>query len=200
MLSNTQYNQFYERCRHSWCGRRIIRIIKYLLSCDPFRIKLKIKNEGSLHIKKRIIGKNNIITIAKGACLDGVFIRIQGSNNIIDIGSDTIMAQRTCIYMYGNNLELRIGDNCTFNHDCELLVQEDFSKIIIGNDCMFSHHINVRTSDAHPIYIIGTTQRANPAKSILIGSHVWIGANVIIQKGCKIGNGVKSQRYNNIIA
>lgn len=129
-------------------------------------------------------------------CLYKVKLRIQGSNNLISIGENTIIGKDCRILVFGNNLELRIGSNCTFSHDDELLVQEDGSKIIIGNDCQFSHHVNVRTSDAHPIYYSESNTRANEAKNICIGSHVWVGANVILQKGCQIGNGCVVATYS----
>ena len=55
---------------------------------------------------------------------------------------------------------------------------------------MFSHHINVRTSDAHPVYDIITGKRSNQAKDVFIGNHVWVTPEVIIHKGCSIGDGV----------
>lgn len=190
------FNRFYERCAHKWYGISLINIIKYLLSRDIFRMKLKIRNKGSIRISKWIVGSNNVLVVEKGGCLNKVTVKIKGSNNRIIIGSNTVMGKNCKIYMFGNNLELIIGEGCSFNHDDELLVQEDNSKIHIGNGCMFSHHINVRTSDAHPIYFCDSKQRSNVAKNVYIGNHVWIGANVIIQKGSKIGDGCVVATYS----
>lgn len=175
--------------KHYWWGICIIQLIKYVISRDPFRIKCKIHNKGSLRIKKSIIGKNNIIWIKRGVCLNKIKIEIKGSNNVIFIDENTIIGKNSKILIYGNNTELKIGKNCTFSHDDEILVQEDFSRILIGDDCMFSHHINIRTSDAHPIFYFKDDHRANPANNIVIGNHVWITANCIVQKGAIIGNG-----------
>lgn len=43
------------------------------------------------------------------------------------------------------------------------------------------------TSDGHDILRDG--KRINPAKSIYIGSHVWLADNVTILKGVDIGSG-----------
>lgn len=196
MLNNSSKSIIITRLNHTWYGRILKRFGKYIVSRDPFSTKLKIENKGSLRIKKEIIGKDNLLVIGKGACLDKVSIKIQGNNNVIHIGENTIIGSKCRLYLFGNNLELRIGNNCTFSHDDEILVQEDNSKIIIGNDCMFSHHINVRTSDAHPIFYTNTNERANPAKNILIGNHVWVGAHVIIQKGSIIGNNCVIATYS----
>lgn len=181
--------RLYDECRHTWYGILFIDFVKYLLSRDLFHTKLKVRNRGSLRLKKWVIGRNNIMNIGEKACLNKVTLKIQGSNNVISIGSNTVIGKGCCIYLFGNNLELSIGNGCTFSHDDELLVQEDNSKLIIGDDCMFSHHINVRTSDAHSVYDANTKKRCNEAKDIVIGNHVWVTAYCIIQKGCNIGDG-----------
>jgi len=53
---------------------------------------------------------------------------------------------------------------------------------------MFSNTIIVRTSDAHPIYN-AEGERINMAKSVTIGSHVWVAPSSVIMKGAKIGDG-----------
>lgn len=180
--------KFYEILEHTWYGRRIISLGKYIVSRDPFRRKLKIDNKGSLRIKKSIYGRENTLEVGKKACLDGVHIKIIGSQNVITIGENTIIGKDCKIYLFGNNMKLSIGKGCTFSHDDEILVQEDHSTVIIGDDCMFSHHINVRTSDAHPIFVLETGERKNRSRDIYIGNHVWITAYVIIQKGAHIGD------------
>ncbi|WP_254789998.1 acyltransferase, partial [Vibrio cholerae] len=53
--------------------------------------------------------------------------------------------------------------------------------------CMFSRNVKLMTSDGHDILRDG--KRINPAKSIYIGSHVWLADNVTILKGVDIGSG-----------
>lgn len=183
------WKNIYKHLEHYWYGRIIVIIGKYLVTRDPFKRKMKIENKGSCRIFKWIFGKNNLLSIGENACLDQVNIKIIGSNNIIQIGANTIIGKGCSILLYGNYLRLTIGKDCTFSHDDEILVQENNSSITIGNDCMFSHHINIRTSDAHPIYSLESHQRTNNAKNITIGDHVWVTAEVIIQKGAVIGNG-----------
>lgn len=182
-------SRIYHKLSYSYKGRLIIRMIKYCLSRDFLSKKLRIKNQGSIKVTKSIIGNKNIMLVRDKACLDGVEIIIKGSGNKIVIGRKTVIGKNCRLLIFGNNMKLMIGNNCTFSHDDEILLQEDFSKIIIGNDCMFSHHVNIRTSDAHPMFYCDSNLRSNPAKNISIGNHVWVGANAIIQKGSSIGNG-----------
>ncbi|MBD5583546.1 MAG: acyltransferase [Clostridia bacterium] len=181
--------ELYKFCQHSWYGRMLVNIGKWFIARDAFHRKLKIHSKGSLRINKWVYGKNNILVVGEKACLDKVLIKIIGSNNVIHIGANTIIGERCRILLFGNNLNLTIGEDCTFSHDDEILVQENHSSVTIGDDCMFSHHINIRTSDAHPIYSLNSHKRTNTAKNITIGNHVWVTADVIIQKGTVIGNG-----------
>lgn len=180
----------YNACRRTWYGADIATFLLRLYSRDPFQKKLKIENHGSVKWRsKEVIGGGNNLYIGKHSLLNRVIIRIRGNNNKILIGDNCKLGKGLMILMFGNNMELKIGNGSTFNIENELLVQEDGSRLIIGNECMFSHHINVRTSDAHPIYDIETGKRINIAKDVHIGNHVWITPNCIIQKGVRIGEG-----------
>lgn len=127
--------------------------------------------------------------MGKGSLLNRITLKIKGNNNNIIIGQGCKFGKGCRLLVFGNNMELNVGDNCSFSHDDEMLVQEDGMKIVIGSDCLFSHHINIRTSDAHPLYDIETGDRCNKAKDVIIGDHVWVTARCIIQKGCNIGSG-----------
>ncbi|MBJ6958659.1 acyltransferase, partial [Vibrio cholerae] len=65
--------------------------------------------------------------------------------------------------------------------------RESDTTLIIGSECMFSRNVKLMTSDGHDILRDG--KRINPAKSIYIGSHVWLADNVTILKGVSIGSG-----------
>lgn len=181
--------QWYRNCRYTKYGNDLTDFLRYLYSRDPFRRKLKIKNKGSIRFaRKDVEGANNTMVVGKHTLLNRVTLKIRGSNNTISIGENCKIGKGCQLYLFGNNLELRIGDGCTFSHDDELFVQENDAKIIIGNDCMFSHHINVRTSDSHPIYDLDG-ERINFKKDVHIGNHVWVTPHCIIQKGVTIEDG-----------
>ena len=189
MVTNKFIARLNESLRHTWWGVRLRDFAKFILTRDIFCCKLKIKNRGSLHIYKNVFGKDNVMYVGKRACLDKVTVKIQGSNNQIIIGDNTVMGRGCRIYVFGNNCSLKIGNGCSFSHDDEILCQEDNASIVIGNDCMFSHHINIRTSDAHAVYDLVSKKRVNQAKDIEIGNHVWVTAYCIIQKGSNVGDG-----------
>ncbi len=81
------------------------------------------------------------------------------------------------------NGTLVIGDNCFFNHNCSLTCAY---KIEIGHDCAIANNVIIIDHDHE---IVDNRITSNLVKKpIIIGNNVWIGANVTILKGVKIGD------------
>lgn len=60
-------------------------------------------------------------------------------------------------------------------------------RLEIGDGCAIGRNVMIMDYDAHDIiYENGSTN--NSTAPIIIGKHVWIGANVIVLKGVTIGN------------
>lgn len=55
---------------------------------------------------------------------------------------------------------------------------------------MISSQVYVSLSDMHPIYDRSNGHRINPAASVHIGDHVWLGLRCMILKGAQIDDGV----------
>ena len=131
---------------------------------------------------------------------------IHGEGNTINIRSK--LSKNVRIAIYGNNHRLTIEENVAFSkgiiwfedNGCEIFIgakttigeavlsaAEDDRKIIIGTDCMFSKGIKICTTDSHSIINLETGERTNQSKDVTIGSHVWLGQNVTINKGVEIG-------------
>lgn len=182
--------KIYHNFSNCWIGCIFIDFIRLIIFRDLFNNRLTIKNNGScLFKRKEVIGNNNYMEIGKKSLLYKNDLIIHGSNNSIKIGDNCKLGRYCRILLYGSNMNLIIGSNTTLTHDDELLLQEDFSNIRIGQDCLFSHDINIRTSDAHPIFEIHSNNRCNYAKNVYIGDRVWITPHCVIQKGVSIGDG-----------
>src|SRR5690606_35108875 len=77
--------------------------------------------------------------------------------------------------------ELQLGSgyiNSNVNIAC-------YNKIIIGHNVAISENVVIRDSDNHKI--IGSNRKIS--QPIIIEDNVWIGMNVIILKGVRIGSG-----------
>lgn len=151
--------------------------------------KCHVENSGRGKIIRRIKGKDNTIKIGERSYLDCLLIHIVGNNNIIEIDEDCNIGKGCSFWIEGNGCHIKIGSYTTMTQYVHLNAQEDNMAIRIGNDCMLSNHIIIRTSDAHPVIDLETNERINPAKSVLIGNHVWIAPNTTIMKGSIIEKG-----------
>lgn len=133
----------------------------------------------------KITGNNNQYLSKRNTRIYNTKVYINGNDNCIII-KDNVFIDRMEIRLWGNGNTLVIGDNTTFNLNCKIKAYEG-TNITIGEDCMFSYNVDIRTSDGHPIY--QNDSRINPAQDIIIGNHVWVGADVHILKGAQIPSG-----------
>lgn len=113
--------------------------------------------------KVSIKGNNNRLVIAKGVCLRKVEIEIVGESCIIEVGKDSIIG-----------------------HGCYLSVKEKGISLSIGENANFSRNVRVMCADGHDI--LKENERVNRAKSIKIGSNVWLADGAIILKGVTVGD------------
>lgn len=132
---------------------------------NPFSSKHKI------NIQSKAIGK--------------VKVFLYGLNHELII-EEGVVFKRGKIWFEDNNCRIHIMENSTIE-ESELAALEDNRCIIIGKDCMFSSGIRIATSDSHSV-LDENGERKNPASDIIIGNHVWIGANCSINKGVSIGD------------
>jgi acetyltransferase-like isoleucine patch superfamily enzyme len=163
----------------------------------------QIINDGHVNNSKfDIVGNNNKIVIKNSSSINNVLFFIRGDNHLIEIdqncyigGGDFWMEDKNCaiIIHYGTTIE-----------SAHLAVTEPHSRIEIHDDCMLAKNIEIRTGDSHSIIDANTGQKINPAKNVILQSHVWVGAHVKILKGVTISSnsviGTSSVVTNNIPA
>ncbi len=137
--------------------------------------------EGSVRGIIRIFGQGNRIVLKQGAIFKGN-LAIKGSDNVVMIGANCDVSAD--ISIKGNKQTVSIGEETTIQSG-KILCQEDCD-ITIGCACMISRNVEIRTTDAHSLVDRKTRQRINPAASIVIGNHVWIGVGALVSKGSKI--------------
>lgn len=157
-------------------------------------------------LRNRVRGGEGNMISHKGAHLRNVKINIRGKGNQIIIGEGTVL--KDCSFnLYGNNGKVWIG-HCCICGEVEFWLEDDGSRIEIGDgttfgkthlaaiegkgitigpDCMFSSGIIFQTGDAHSI-LNKKGERINLSKDIRLGAHVWIGMNVMCEKGAVIAD------------
>lgn len=80
-----------------------------------------------------------------------------------------------------DNAKLNLGSGY-ISRNCKIRC---FQEISIGNNCAISENFNIWDSDAHRF----EGKENHMTKPVKIGNHVWIGTNVTVLKGTKIGDG-----------
>lgn len=114
----------------------------------------------------------------------------------IIIGKDTWVQGELMVFPKG---KITIGDNCFIG---ELVKIAAAKSIEIGNNVLIAHGVNILDNNSHPIDFIERREDYKKIfskgfdekyslneKSIIIEDDVWVGFNVTILKGVKIGRG-----------
>ena len=147
----------------------------------PFKVygKARIKIlSSSLNLSSRIILGNNPKLPSISTLPVNLFF---GLDSIINFGSSISIGPGMNIIVK-ENAELSIGDNTYFTSDSHI---EVVNSLAIGKNCAISWGVSIIDDDHHEIKYTG---KKDKEKSIKIGDDVWIGCNVTILKGSRIGN------------
>ncbi|UKH20695.1 acyltransferase [Actinobacillus pleuropneumoniae] len=110
------------------------------------------------------------------------FIRINKTHPK-GIKNVTIKTVCPCPYKY-----LLIDEGCSIEQAVFMLVNDEDLVVKIGKDCMLSSGIFFRAADGHTIFDVNTKNVMNYSSPIIIGDHVWIGANSTFLKGAEVAS------------
>lgn len=80
---------------------------------------------------------------------------------------------------------VEVGENTSFNHGCIIV---SYEKITIGKDVQFGPNVLIYDHDHDFRAKNGLKELKYKTSPVEIGNNVWIGANVIILRGTKIGD------------
>lgn len=131
---------------------------------------------------KIAIGKNGRIILDKRVKLDsGCEL---SSNNEIEIGMGTEIGCGTALVATKSGI-IHIGENSFLNRNCTIVSCESIS---IGSGTAIGYNVVILDHDHY--YVKEGKQPWNDIKTapVVIGNNVWIGANVTILAGTKIGD------------
>ncbi|EKO3957607.1 acyltransferase [Vibrio fluvialis] len=150
----------------------------------------KLRIDPNAKVRKCIIKATNVnqssIEIERSASVRRCKIVVEGRNNklIIEKGCQL---QNLLIEVLGEDCTLIIGKDTRNTGEGKISCQEKGTTLRIGANSLLAKGVTILTSDGHDILEHG--QRINPAKDILLEEHVWLGQDVMVLKGAKIGSG-----------
>lgn len=147
-----------------------------ILGNEPKLINSRIKFKG----------KNNRLVCEGRVVLRDSNIIFEGDNSIVFLSSNS-HNYYLFISIYNNSVFFM--DERTYMNKTVVSVLSEEKNVFIGKNCLFAKGIHFRVADAHLIYDSQSMERINESKSIYVGDHVWIGQDVLLLKGNKIGSG-----------
>ena len=141
------------------------------------------------HVKIQVKGKNCKIIIGRRTRLNHSVISLRGNNCTLCIKGSTTMINNVLLDMYRDDSTITIGTS--FTMEGGRIESMDGKDIKIGDNCMFSRDVEICNGDNHPIFAVDhAEERLNPSSDVVIGNHVWLGANVRVLKGVHIADDV----------
>lgn len=133
-----------------------------------------------------VTGDDNSIRIAPERGSGNVHIELSGNNASLEIDEECMLGH---LFIYQqSDTTVKVGKRVGFNGMVRLLLHEPAS-ISIGDDSLISGGVDITVSDTHGIFDLATRARINPAQSVSLGEHCWIGQNSLILKGVQVGDG-----------
>lgn len=115
-------------------------------------------------------------------------LRLENRGQWIVVGATPWPLHIHRIVVRGLRSGVLLADGCSSN-GAILTVNGDATAIALGQDCMLSHGIEIAASDEHAIIGLDDLAWLNPPSTVIIGPHVWLGANASVLKGVTIGAG-----------
>jgi acetyltransferase-like isoleucine patch superfamily enzyme len=160
-----------------------------------------------------IIENEKVSLLPRTQKIEGLFVRLTGSNNIIRLHKPFKFINSSIFVVDCKNAVVEIGENSACNTlvvrnnggvnrncyigknfscwGCEILLNGRGNSVYVGDDCLFSKEIHIMNGDGHPLYVMG--EEWKPQTDVRIGNNVWMGMgawvlkNVSIADGCVIG-------------
>lgn len=129
-------------------------------------------------------GVDGVIKIGRNVTFENVRIEMLGGSGTLIVGDNVKL---NGLLQIAPLSVIEVGDDTFVNRQSHLSAWEG-AYIRIGRGCLFSN-VEIRTSDMHSIVDLVSGDRINPAKSVVVEDHVWLGESVTLYKGVTIGNG-----------
>ncbi|WP_152352298.1 acyltransferase [Brachybacterium subflavum] len=143
----------------------------------------------SANVTIKLRGSGNRLVVAPTSKIVDLMVDFSGDDALVVIGDTTVPRTGLRFSMrLGHQCTVRIGANVGAETKSFIRVSEGQS-VNIGDDCMLASGVAFRADDSHAIYDVRTGKRSNPAASIEVGEHVWLGKDVVVMGGVKIGDG-----------
>ena len=128
---------------------------------------------------------NSHLVIGKNSNSDDMYLHC-GSDATVHIG-DHVRLAKARMHIVAPT-KLIVAEFTSFVGDASISAHEA-AEIVFGHNCLIADEVTISVSDMHSVVDLKTGTRMNPARPIVIGHRVWIGARSTVLKGTTIGDG-----------
>ncbi|MBI4944284.1 MAG: acyltransferase [Actinobacteria bacterium] len=115
-------------------------------------------------------------------------IQFDCDDGLVEIGPRAGVPALRANMRVGQDARIVLGRNVSATSRVGFSAVEG-TTVTVGDDVMFASDIQLRADDGHPIFDVRTGRRANPARPITVGDHVWVGWGAVLLAGTTVGDG-----------
>ena len=134
-----------------------------------------------------IEGSNNLIKIGSGTTFSMCKMRLtnKARNVKISIGADCELTNSFIACDWSTDTNVCIGNKCTF-YGAHINANGNEIGLQIGDDCLMANPVEIWVCDCHTIIDKSTNMVINNSKQpLVIGNHCWLGqGSRILKNGC----------------
>lgn len=135
----------------------------------------------------RVKGKGNYVFTGDGVVMTSLHVVLDTSDSYVYIGPGVVGDHLTLVrVLNGRDNFVYIGARSDLDRVGMVVTGPD-ARVVIGEDCVLSPGIILTNSDGHSVYDVASGNAINPDANVTIGDHVFVGADVLINKGATIG-------------
>ncbi|WP_198954620.1 acyltransferase [Kineosporia sp. R_H_3] len=133
-------------------------------------------------------GRENRLVLTLPMRLADLSVQFDCDGGLVEIGSSAGVPALRANMRVGQDARIVLGHNVSATSRVGFSAVEGVT-VSVGDDVMFATGVEVRADDGHPIFDVRTGRRANPARPITVGNHVWVGWGAVLLAGTTIGDG-----------
>jgi acetyltransferase-like isoleucine patch superfamily enzyme len=143
---------------------------------------VKFENKGKISSGRSYLGAIDNLTVK-------IIARRKEKSSFINLGEfslgNNVRIHKNFGIYIGEEAKFSMGNNSYINPEVTIFCKKEIS---IGSNCVISWRCQFLDDDLHSIIAEG--KRINPPLPIIVGNHVWIGADVKLLPGALIEDGV----------
>lgn len=140
----------------------------------------------------QVTGRGNRVHIDGSYQPSTIVLRINGDNNVIQIGKMVVARQLSIScgnHIPAHNTVVDIGEHLSVERSGRFFLFTSGNRLTIGRDCMFANDVTIRCGESpHLIFDNDSAAFLDQSSGVFIGDHVWLGERAYLTKSASVGS------------